>query len=580
MAQRFQPPTANLRDGAQDYSGKVNRAQGVAGRAGGSNYSGQYASTFSGIAQIMKGIGAGGAVASVLGKGIATDNFTKNQNSALGKYNSSAQALGQAQQKAQGIKNEMGTIKGQIEALNKVACDYADQLAKLQSELDKLEQDADKAKADQKSAQDKFNRAQQDFKNAMNPSSGGSSGSRKADANNAKNNMRDAQNAGFDADQRLENSQAQANSVGAQKNSTLDQNNANLNQLSDKFGNFSDAQKAGALNDAERYAQMQNMSNSAGQMRNNGLEYQEQMKTWGAVETGTRQVSGWADSVDKFGQAKFYEGSASAMNQTINTFRGLGNFGQAGDLVAPFLTNSITALGNVMERGGTAGDWGMAMGQAAFGLNDFLTASNAIEGAMGYMNDGDPFMASMMTNKAIGPLFDGVQRTIDTASLFTGTQNPFTNQAIDFLQTNAQVLHGEIVGSFEMAKAGGDFGGSLAMGASALPYALARGAGGLLDGMGKAFGQDFGISAELSGIRNDMATSLSGIPTIQASEFINVPPTAFIPPLPSIDFNTPDPIDSLADPMSTNSRGGGTGGANTKCPPKKPPISSLATEYN
>ena len=573
MADRFKAPTANLRDGAEDYSGKVNRAQGVAGKTGGSNYSGQYASTFSGVASVMKAIGTGGNVASAIGKSNATADYNKQQKSSYNKFNASAQKLGQAQQKSQGIKNEMATIKGSIDALNKVACEYADQLAKLESDLKSKQDESKKAEADKKSAQDKFNRAQQDFKNAMTPSSGGTSSSRKADAKNANSNMRDAQNAEVNADEQMTRAQNEANQIGEQKNSTLDQSNANLQNMADKYGDYGNAETQSDQNRAEQNKLMQEQGNTINEMRNNGLEYQNEMKTWGTVGYGSQQLQGWADSVDKFGQAKFYEGSASSINQTINTLRGLGDFGRVGDLVAPFLTESVTQLGQVMQRGGNAGDWGMAMGQATFGLGDWMTAYQAIENAVAYSNDGDDFTASMELNRAIPSMFDGFQRGLDTASIFTGTQNPFTNKAIDFLQSNVQTLHGEMVGSFELARAGADFGGQLALGATALPYSLAKGVGELFDGIGKGFGINLGISPKLSEIRNNLVSEWTGIPTTQMSPYLNAPEISFIPRPREIPDSTS--LDALRDPLATNSRGGGTG---KNCPPRKPPVSSIIAD--
>ena len=585
MADRFKAPTASLRDGAQDYSSKVNRAQSVANQTGGSNYSGQYASSFSAVANLMKQIGTGAQMASALGKGIATDDYTRQQKSALSKYNQSAQKLGMARQEVQNIKNEMGTIKGAIDALNKMACDYADQLKKLQGDLDAKEKDLKKAEADKKSAQDKFNRAQQDYKNAMTPSPTTPPQQRRKDADNANKSMRDAQYEEMDADERATQAQNEANQIGGQKNSTLDQSNANLADLADRYGNYSEAQRLAGDALANEKMELQNMGNAMRDYKNDSANYLEQMKTWGAVDMGGRQMTGWSDSVDAFGKAKYYEGGASALNQTINTLRGLGDFGQTGDMVAPFLTESITQLGKMFENGGTVGDFGMAMGQSVMGLNSWMQAEQAFENAFNYAEAGDSFMSAVEGNRSIPYMFDGAERIAQTTNFFMGS--PVPAQAIDQLfnagSTFSQTVHGEMISNFEMAKLGAGMGEQLAMGATAIPYAMAKTFGETMDGIGRAFGQDFGLSQELSDIRNQFSSDTYGRDMMGFTDKINIDPRTLRSELvnqytPNLDFDAPDDADKLKDPFNQSSRGGGTGSNQKGCPPIKPPVGSIVSD--
>lgn len=582
MADRLKAPTASLRDGAQDYSSKVNRGQSVANQTGGRNYSGEYSSSFSAVSNLMKQLGTGAQMASAIGKGIATDNYTKQQKSTLSKYNQSAQKLGMARQEVQNIKNEMGTIKGTIDALNKTACDYADQLKKLQGDLDAKEKDLKQSEADKKSAQDKFNRAQQDFKNAMTPSRTTPPSQRRKDADTANKNMRDAQYEEMSADERATQAQNEANQIGGQKNSTLDQSNANLADMADRYGDYSEAQRLAGEALANEKMELQNMGNAMRDYKNDSANYLEQMKTWGAVDTGGRQMTGWSDSVDAFGKAKYYEGGASALNQTINTLRGLENFGQTGDMVAPFLTESITQLGKILENGGTMGDFGMAMGQSVMGLNSWMQAEQAFENAFNYAEAGDSFMSAVEGNRAIPNLFDGAERIAQTTNFFMGS--PVPAQAVDQLfnagSTFTQTLHGKMISNFEMAKVGADMDAQFGMGSTALPYACAKTFAETMDGIGREFGQDFGLSQELSNIRNEFASDMYGQDMMQFTDKINIPPSTLRSDLvtqytPNLDFDAPDETDQMKDPFNQSSRGGGTGSNQKSCPPIKPPVSSI-----
>jgi hypothetical protein len=140
-----------------------------------------------------------------------------------------------------------------------------------------------------------------------------------------------------------------------------------------------------------------------------------------------------------------------------------------------------------------------------------------------------------------------------------------------------------MISNFEMAKVGAEMDAQLGMGASAIPYAMAKTFAETMDGIGRAFGQDLGLSQEVSNIRNDIASDMYGQDMMQFTDKINIPPSALRSELvnqytPNLDFDAPDETDQLKDPFNQSSRGGGTGSNQKGCPPIKPPVGSIASD--
>jgi len=589
MADRFLPPTASIQPfygdntvapalpATANYSQMVNRAQGVAERAGGQNYSGEFSSTFSTIAKIMKGIGGGANISAMLGSAINTDKFTRSQKSAYKKYNESAQKLGEKTKEMSGLRDQMATLQGKIDALQQAGCEFTKALEQAENQMEDLKNQVDDLKDDLKIADDKYKRAEQDFKNAMNET-GITPQSRRQKLTDANNRMRDSSTEKNQIMDKIDAKAGEYSNVANGYNSTLDQSNGNLEQIQGGLEQMTEYQKAGGLTESQRQEALQGMGSANQDMRAGASDYINGVKNWGMVSAGGQQMSGWADSVEQFGNGEFYKASASSINQTINTIRQFGESGGAvGNMITPFLEQAITQAGNVMQAGGTSGDYGNMFMQATFGYNDWRQGVEHIENASSYMDAGDNFMAGVEINNSVSPFFSGIGKAYQTGSVFSGTGNPLSGMAIDFVGTVIADVGGEIISDFEIAKAGGDTFGSMISGITSPLNAIAKGVGNLMDKFTSGLGDmKTNWSSEISRIRGEWKSELSNLNLTQVNPNIYVPDVAFNPNtyVPTFDPDCPNVTDRLKDPTGSSSRGGKKG-----CPVKKPdPSTAIVTE--
>lgn len=582
-------PNVGLR-GAQnppspsDYSGMANRAQSVAGKTGGQNYSPSYAPTFKNISSVMKGIGSGASMSSMLGNMVNSAKFTKNQKETLKKYNDSAQKLGQQTKKINDLKGQVGSLQGQIDALKTAGCEFVNQMDNLQDKMDDINDQIKNEEKIQQQAQDKFNKAQQDFKNAMTPSNYPRTKSgldqQRQDATNAKNAMNSAQAEKDASLDRVDGLGQQYSDTASQYNSTLDQSNANLSKLGDSLNKMDQYNLENGKIEAERADALQQMAEANQEFRAEGQDYLNGVKNWGMVSAGGSQMNGWSDSVAQFGNNEFYNASASSLNQSINTLRQFGGIseitGGVGDMVTPFLEQAITTAGKVMEAGGTAQDFGMTFMQATMGLGDWMQGAQSIENALSYMDAGDNFMSAVELNNSVSPFFSGASKVYQTSSIFTGTTNPLSGMVFDFVGDMITTTGAEIISDFEISKAGGDLGGSLVSAGTSPLYSFAHGITNIVDKVTSQLGDlKTNWSHEIEKMRTDFKSELSGIDLFKFSG-VDVPKTVFDPTdfTPTTDPNNPSPTERLKDPFQTGTK-------NTKgCPVPKPAPSSIATELD
>lgn len=559
------------------------RAQQVANNSGGRNDTGKYSPE---LAQAGKAMGKAGELMGGLaniGRGMDMSKFNRNQQKSMQKLND---AMGKAQGSAKNVSNlqgQIGTLAGKISALAQAGCEYAKQLADAEAQMKQLESKAKQAEADLRRAKDDLARAQQDLKNAMNPSNPIGRQQRQQDAKKANEAGRDASLRENASASELGNLQNQYADVANGYNSTLDQSKANASEA------LGATQQSDALNSAQaqEQANLQNAYNEAGQaqgeLRQQGKDLLNDMKDWNMVGTAGSQANMWGRTVEQFGNGQWWSASASSAQNTMNTLANVTGFSGTpiGNIVGSFLNQSIGIAGMTLEQGGNFQDFAQTFANATMGLNDLQNALTRVNNASDYFDAGDNFMGAVELTSAIAPLFNALGVQAQTASLFTGALSavsPFTQTLSQGAGAFGSTVLGEAVSSFEMAKAGGDFAGSLATGSTALPYAFAQGFGAMADGLGNLFGQNLGLQQELAQMRGEAVSNWSGIDTLNLTPYVRMP-LPQVPTLnPPFDPNVPDSLGSFEDPNTSSGTSVGGRGL-TPCPVKKPPVGSIAVEY-
>lgn len=590
---RFRPPTANIQptygdttaratDPNADYSQKVLRAQSVAGKTDGKNFSGEFSDFLKNTATIMKASGAGANITSMFGKQLALDKFTKKQKQAYEKYNAAAQKLGMQTKNMNDLKMKMSDLQGQISALQSAGCDFTNALNDAKNNLNLINDQIDQKKQELTLSEQEYARAEQAFKDAMGRMFSAKTkpdrDKARADAKKANEDMANADNNSGQIKDDLDGLAGKYEDKAKEYNSTLDKSNENLNQLGGKLGEMDNLNSQGGQAEADRQKSLQEMGSASNDVGNNGRELLGELKTWDAVGGAGAQSSGWADAVGQFGNEEFYRAGGSAINQTLNTFRQYGGVGGgATDMITPFLQQAITQGSNTLEAGGSAADFAVTFMNATLGLSDWVQGANAVGNAIEYMRAGDNFMAAIEANNSISPFLSGAGKAYQSMSVFTGTPSPAVGMVADFVGDFMQTTGGEVISSFEIAKAGGDFFGSLVSGATAPFYAVAHGFGELVDkatqGMDPSMRTDWASKMEQD--RLSLKRDLSGLKNLQRfTENVFIDPDVTFNPdafTPVADPNCPNVAERLKDPMNTSSRGGGRG-----CPIKKPEPSSSA----
>ena len=560
------------------------RAQQVGNNSGGRNDTGKYSPE---LAQAGKAMGKAGELLGGLaniGRGMDMSKFNRNQQKSMQKLNDAMGKANQSSQNLQGIQKDIGTLAGKISALAQAGCEYAKQLADAEAEMAKLQAQAQKASQDLARAKSDLKRAQQDFKNALNPSVPTTPQQKRDDAKRANESARDASLRENASASELGALEKQYGDVANGYNSTLDQSKANASDALDT------TQASDALNSvqAQEQARLQNAYNEAGQaqgeLRQQGKDLLNAMKDWNMVGTAGAQANMWGRTVEQFGNGEWWKASASSAQNTMNTLSNVTGFSGTpiGNVVGSFLNQSIGIAGMTLEQGGNFQDFAQTFANATMGLNDLQNALTRVNNASEYFNSGDNFMGGVELTSAIAPMFNALGVQAQTASLFTGALSavsPFTQTLAQGAGGFASTVLGEAVSSFEMAKAGGDFAGSLATGSTALPYAFAQGFGSMADGLGNLFGQNWGLQQELAQMRGEAVSDWSGINTLNITPYVRMP-LPEIPTLkPPFDPNVPDSLGSFEDP-ETSSGTPSVGGRGLKpCPVPKVPVGSIATEY-
>lgn len=568
------------------------RAQQVGNNSGGRNDTGKYSPE---LAQAGKAMGKAGELMGGLaniGRGMDMSKFNRNQQKSMQKLNDAMGKANQSSQNLQGIQKDIGTLAGKISALAQAGCEYAKQLADAEAEMAKLQAQAQKASQDLARAKSDLARAQQDMKNAMNRTVTGSGDARrqqfdqkKADINEALNRSKDASLRENASASELGTLDKQYSDVANGYNSTLDQSKANASDALDA------TQASDALNSvqAQEQARLQNAYNEAGQaqgeLRQQGKDLLNDMKDWNMVGTAGAQANMWGKTIEQFGNGEWWKASASSAQNTMNTLANVTGFSgtPVGNIVGSFLNQSIGIAGMTLEQGGNFQDFAQTFANATMGLNDLQNALTRVNNASEYFNSGDNFMGGVELTSAIAPMFNALGVQAQTASLFTGALSavsPFTQTLAQGAGGFASTVLGEAVSSFEMAKAGGDFAGSLATGSTALPYAFAQGFGSMADGLGNLFGQNWGLQQELAQMRGEAVSNWSGINTLNITPYVRLP-LPEIPTLkPPFDPNVPDSFGSFDDPNTSSGTGTSVGGRGLKpCPVPKVPVGSIAVEY-
>ncbi|NBT47099.1 MAG: hypothetical protein EBT07_04675 [Actinobacteria bacterium] len=558
------------------------RAQQVANNSGGRNDTGKHSPE---LAQAGRAMGKAGELMGGLaniGRGMDTTKFNRNQQKSMQKLND---AMGKAQGSAKNVSNlqgQIGTLAGKISALAQAGCEYAKQLADAEAQMKQLESKAKQAEADLRRAQDDLKRAQQDLKNALNPSNPIGSRQRQQDAKKANEAGRDASLRENASASELGDLQNQYADVANGYNSTLDQSKANASEA------LGATQESEALNSAQaqEQARLQNAYNEAGQaqgeLRQQGKDLLNDMKDWNMVGTAGSQANMWGRTVEQFGNGEWWKASASSAQNTMNTLANVTGFSgtPVGNIVGSFLNQSIGIAGMTLEQGGNFQDFAQTFANATMGLNDLQNALTRVNNAVDYFDAGDNFMGAVELTSSIAPLFNALGVQAQTASLFTGALSavsPFTQTLSQGAGAFGSTVLGEAVSSFEMAKAGGDFAGSLATGSTALPYAFAQGFGAMADGLGNLFGQNLGLQQELAQMRGEAVSNWSGIDVLNLTPYVRMP-LPNVPTLnPPFDPNVPDSLGSFADPNTSSGTSVGGRGL-TPCPVKKPPVGSIAVE--
>jgi len=578
MADRLSLPAVSGGQMRMDYGQQTVRAQAMANSGNGTNYSPSFSSEFSALAKGMNYAGMGLKAGAGIQNRINTDNLTRSQKSALSKYNASAQKAGEAQKNLSGLRDKMADLTGELNALAKAGCDYADQMKDKQKELSDTQAKADKASKDLSSAQAQQKLANQKLKNASTPSPPMGSPQQQRDARQQqRNEMVNANKAVTASDLGISQAEfdlgvAQNNLAGVQQahNSLLPMMEDNRNQIVDGIaqGNNINVQSA------EQFANQTNayngMGSAMGEMQQAGKDYLNDVKNTQMFDYAGGQMQGWSKVIDSFAVGRAYEGGAQAMNQTLSTLSNFSSWTGTG-MIMPFIQQAVMSAGQTLQNGGNEVDYGMSLGQGTIGLSHWMDGAQRVENAIEYFNADDPFYGSVEILGAIKPFSEGIGRVYGTgtalgAGSFSGL-TPLGVMAIDIFAEGVQTIGADALTMDSIAGAGGNFGGQLALGITSPFNAIAQGFGAVFD---KLAGTN--LVESMTNLRNDFAIEASGLPLVDLTGggiMINDPvnPSPFMPPS---DPNNPSSMTSMANPSKSSSR------TKSNCPPKKDPYDDYA----
>ena len=565
------------------------RAQQVANqRPNSQNHSGKYSQEMGMASQAMKGAGAMMETFANLGMQMDTSKFTKNQNTAINKFNQSAGKMQSAQAKLSDLKNQKATAQGIVDALSKAGCEFADALKRAQDKLDDLTKQANKANTDYKNAKSAFDRAQQDFKNASNNRSIPPA-QRRTDQKEALNDAREAEKSMNNASSDLGQIEKDYDKAKSDYNSANSDAQANASALGDKVGEMKQLNDWTGMTQAEQNNAINEMNRNASQMRQNGKDFMNDMKDWQMYKTAGSQTSGWSDAVRDFGNGEYWKGTASSLNQTYRTLSDYSGFSGTGlgGMVSPFFQQALTSAGQTLQNGGNAQDFGQSFLNATMGLSDLQQGFNSISNAFEYANAGDNFMSAVEANNAIIPFTDALGKMTQTGSLFAPTLQPVSPFAQHLARGAGEFMNslgGDLISLQEIQKVANqtfeNFAGT-SLGYSTAPLnALASGVAEMMDSVGKMFGQDLGLKQGVQEWRKDALETFTGVDLTQYVPNVNIPTSTADANTPLFNPDSPDSDNATQDPFNQGSRGGGTGSNQKKCPPLKPTPSSLATEFN
>lgn len=592
---RFKAPTASLRNeygttiapalpADADYSQKVLRAQSVAGKTGGKNFSEDFSKGLGLTAKLMKATGGGAKIASLVGSKVAMDRLNNRQKALVAKYNQSAEQLNMQNMAMENLKSQADTLQGQLDALQMAGCEYVNAINSLDGKLSAINNQIDSQKVELAKAQTAYASAKSAWDKAMNasnyPRTKAGLDKQKADLLKAKNDMYNANKQGATIQNNLDGLASDYKGTAEERNGVLDKNNQNLSQISDGLGQMDGINSEAGRQEALRQQQLQDMGAVSNQMRQTAQDGLNDIKQWKQVGDIGTQVDGWSDAVGNFADEQFYMSGGSAINQTINTLKQYGTItGEVSNMITPFIQQAITSGAQVLQNGGTPTDMAVIFMNATLGLSDWVQGAKAVGNAIEYAKSGDDFMSAVELNNSVSPFISGAGKAYQTVSVFTGTGSPLTGMVADFVGDMMQTMGGEIISDFEIAKAGGDFFGSLGSVSTSPFYAVAHGVAEFHDKVVK--GIELGKAdwaMKVREMRKDLKEFFSGRELVEFDKNVFVDPKVTFNPeayTAPDDPNAPNVAERMKDPLGVSSRGG-----KQACPVPKKQIGSIATEYD
>jgi hypothetical protein len=378
--------------------------------------------------------------------------------------------------------------------------------------------------------------------------------SKRNEINNAQTDIGKALLSANQAQFEMDVAQDKLNTLGGEYNDLIPAVNENRSQISNGISQMDEYNAQGAQQYANQTNAYNQMGQAMGEAQQVGKDYLNDLKNTHMFDYAGGQLQGWSRAVDSFGKGMAYEGSAQAINQTLSTLSNFSSWTGTG-MIMPFVQQVVMSGGQTLQQGGNEVDFGMAVGQATFGLADWMHASQTFNNAIEYANAGDAFGTAVELTNCIAPLAKGLGAVYGTGTALAGGAFSGGTQlggfAIEATGGFLQALGTGAISQDQFAEAGGDFGAQLALGATLVPYAISNAFTTVVD---NAFGTN--LSQQGIQIRGEFVSALDGRPwTDLTGTGVFVPdranPNDFKPPTTP---NNPDVLTQLKDPAGLSSR--------------------------
>jgi hypothetical protein len=540
----------------QDHSEQVLRAQAVANSSNGTNYTPAFSPEFSALSKAMNFLGGGFKIGAGVQNYLNTDKMTKSQKSALSKYNTSAQKVGEAQKNLSDLRGKMADLTGQLNALAQAGCEYASQMSDLKKQIADTQAKADQASKDLASAQAQQKIAQQRLANTgtMPTNTAPARAQKRIEINNAQTDIKNALLGANQSQFEMDVAQDKLNTLGGEYNDLIPAVNENRNQISNGISQMDEYNAQGAQQYANQTNAYNQMGQAMGEAQQAGKDYLNDLKNTHMFDYAGGQLQGWSRAVDSFGKGMAYEGSAQAINQTLSTLSNFSSWTGTG-MVLPFVQQVIMSGGQTLQQGGNEVDFGMAVGQATFGLADWMHASQTFNNAIEYANAGDAFGTAVELTNCIAPITKGLGAVYGTGTALAGGAFSGATQlggiALTATGGALQAFSTNAISQDQLAEAGGSFGAQLALGATSPFYSMATAFGAVADSM-----VGTNLVGDITSMRGEFVSALDGRPwTDLTGTGVFVPdranPNDFKPPATQ---NNPDVLSQLSDPNGVSSR--------------------------